>query len=151
MSYFMYCQYIISTCLYLNLQGARKMGRNQITEKCFYWMPQVQGNQSIYLIRQNTMKAFLMMMAAAMILTIYLHNTHTLSETSLSKSNICMQFWLSCIDRRLCQPCWNGTLRTSCMECYRQPHTDALLSGMNCCSKSNIIYFRLTASNVYSQ
>jgi len=88
----MYCQYIISTCLYLNLQGARKMGRNQITEKCFYWMPQVQGNQSIYLIRQNTMKAFLMMMAAAMILTIYLHNTHTLSETSLSKSNICMQF-----------------------------------------------------------
>jgi len=71
------------------------MGRNHITEKCFYWMPKVRGNQSIYLIRQNTMKASaLLMMAAAMILMIYLHNTHThtLSETSLSKSIICMQF-----------------------------------------------------------
>jgi hypothetical protein len=36
--------------------------------------------------------AFLMMMAAAMIMMTYLHNTHTLSETSLSKIIICMQF-----------------------------------------------------------
>jgi len=40
---------------------------------------------------------------------------------------------------------WNVT------ECYRQPQTDALLSAMNCCSKSDIIYFWLTASNVYSK
>jgi len=36
--------------------------------------------------------AFLMMMVAVMILMIYVHNTHTLSETSLLKSIICMQF-----------------------------------------------------------
>jgi hypothetical protein len=66
------------------------MGRNQITEKCFYWMSKVSGNQSIYLIRQNTMKAsaFLMMMAAAMILTIDLHNTHTFSDISVKQYHL---------------------------------------------------------------
>jgi hypothetical protein len=54
------------------------MERNLITEKYFYWVPKVRGNQSTYLIRHNTMKASaFLMMAAAMILTIHLHNAHT--------------------------------------------------------------------------
>jgi hypothetical protein len=68
------------------------MGRNQITEKCFYWMPKVWGNQSIYLIRQNTMKAFPDDDGSSDDFDdIPSQHTHILSETSLSKSNICMQ------------------------------------------------------------
>jgi hypothetical protein len=51
----------------------------KLLKNAFTGCPKLRGNQSIYLIRQNTIKAsaFLMMMAAAMILMIYLHNTHT--------------------------------------------------------------------------
>jgi len=75
--------------LYINLHGGC-MGRNHITEKCFYWMPNIRGNQSIYLIRQNTMKAsaFLMMMVAVMILMIYVHNTHTFWDISVEKYHL---------------------------------------------------------------
>lgn len=75
--------------LYLNLHGAC-MEKNQITEKCFYWMPKVRGHQSVYLVRQNTMKAsaFLMMMAAAMIMMTYLHNTHTFWDISVKNHHL---------------------------------------------------------------
>lgn len=135
--------YVLSTYhkyLYLNLHGACNTGRHQITEKCLYWMPKVRGNQSIHLIRQNTMKASAFpMMGVAMILTTYLHNTHTFWDISIKTYHL--HAVLTVLHRRriACQPCWNGTPGTSCMECYRQPQTDVLLSAMNCCSKSDYL------------
>ena len=127
--------------LYIN-QHAACMGRNQITAKCFYWMPKVKGKQiNIFNKAEHNEGQCLFDDDGSSNDFDDIPSQHTLSETSLSKSIICTQFWLSCMDSRLCQLCWNGTPGTSCMECYRQPQTDALLSAMNCCTKSDTIYF----------
>jgi hypothetical protein len=61
------------------LQGTK------LLKNAFTGCPEVRGNQSIYLIRQNTVKAnaflimmMMMIMAEAMILLIYRHNTQLL-------------------------------------------------------------------------
>jgi len=130
--------------LYINLHGGC-MGRNHITEKCFYWMPNIRGNQSIYLIRQNTMKAsaFLMMMAAAMILMIYLHNTHTFWDISVEKYHL--HAVLTVLHG---QQIVSTVLKWNTRYIL---HGMLLLSALNCCSKSDIIYFWLTAPNGYSK
>jgi hypothetical protein len=132
---------------YVNLHGACNMGRDQITEKCLYWMPKSKANRSMHLIRQNTTEGQCLPNDDD---NDDIPSEHTqLSETFVSDRIISMQFPPPCMHNRLCSPRWNIILCTSRMECYSQPQTDTLLSAMNCGSKYDILYFWLTASNAY--
>jgi hypothetical protein len=60
--------------LHLNLHAACNIASNKLLKNALTGHPELTGNQSIYSLRQNTMKANafpMIMMAEAMILMIY--------------------------------------------------------------------------------
>jgi hypothetical protein len=139
--------------LYLNLHGACNTGRNQISEKFFYWMPRGKVKPiNVFNKTEHNEGQCLPDAGGSSNDFDDIPSQHTqLFETSLSKkvsfprSSNCPAKAADCVNYAETKHC------TSCMECYRQLQRDALLSVMNCCSKSDIIYFWLTASIAYNK